>query len=78
MVTQNLKKIERGRGHIFCVCGELVGRLEQDLHRYKMGHEEDLIKFGDLALIFNVTTELNRPIVSLCVCGGGGDICFSL
>ena len=51
---------------------EFVGRLEPNLHEYNIGHVEDLIRlgFGDLALIFKVTAELNRSNLSMC--GGGG------
>ena len=51
-----------------------MGRLEPNLHEYNIGHVEDLIRlgFGDLALIFKVTAELNRSNLSMC--GGGGRI----
>ena len=36
-----------------------------------LGHDEDLKKFGDLALIFKVTAEPNTCRSNVNVCGGG-------
>ena len=44
---------------------ELVGRLQPKLHGYNMGGMiKTFVGFGDLALIFKVTAELNRSNLS--------------
>ena len=54
----------------FLVCKisyELAGELKPNLHRYNIGHDEDLIRFDDLVLVFfKVTAELNRSNLSIC------------